>query len=50
MQKDLVKQHRQAWKTISYSFDGKIISVPVIRDTIASGSGQISGGFTFQSQ
>ena len=29
--------------------DGKIISAPVIRDTIASGSGQISGGFTFQS-
>ena len=29
--------------------DGKIISAPVVRDTIASGAGQISGGFTFQS-
>ena len=29
--------------------DGKIISAPVVRDTIASGSGQISGDFTFQS-
>ena len=29
--------------------DGKVISAPVIRDTIATGSGQFSGGFTFQS-
>ena len=29
--------------------DGQIISAPVIRDVIAGGSGQISGGFTFQS-
>ena len=29
--------------------DGKVISAPVIRDAIVSGSGQISGGFTFQS-
>ncbi len=36
-------------KQLAIVLDGKIISVPVIRDTIASGSGQISGGFTFQS-
>ncbi len=29
--------------------DNQIISAPVIRDAIVSGSGQISGGFTFQS-
>ena len=29
--------------------DGKIISAPTIREPIISGSGQISGGFTFQS-
>ena len=36
-------------KQLAIVLDGKIISAPVIRDTIASGSGQISGGFTFQS-
>ena len=36
-------------KQLAIILDGKIISAPVIRDTIASGSGQISGGFTFQS-
>ncbi len=36
-------------KKLAIVLDGKIISSPVIRDTIASGSGQISGGFTFQS-
>ena len=35
-------------KQLAIVLDGKIISAPVIRDTIASGSGQISGGFTFQ--
>ena len=29
--------------------DNQVISAPVIRDAIVSGSGQISGGFTFQS-
>ena len=29
--------------------DGKVISAPVVRDAIVSGSGQISGDFTFQS-
>jgi preprotein translocase subunit SecD/SecD/SecF fusion protein len=29
--------------------DGKIVSAPVIRDAILTGSGQISGNFTFQS-
>ena len=29
--------------------DNKIISAPIIRDAITTGSGQISGGFTFQS-
>ena len=36
-------------KQLAIILDGKIISAPTIRDTIASGSGQISGGFTFQS-
>ena len=36
-------------KQLAIVLDGKIISAPVIRDTIASGSGQISGGFSFQS-
>ena len=36
-------------KQLAIVLDGKVISAPVIRDTIASGSGQISGGFTFQS-
>ena len=36
-------------KQLAIVLDGKIISAPVIRDAIASGSGQISGGFTFQS-
>ena len=36
-------------KQLAIVLDGKIISAPVIRDTIAGGSGQISGGFTFQS-
>lgn len=35
-------------KQLAIILDGKIISAPVIRDIIASGSGQISGGFTFQ--
>ena len=35
-------------KQLAIVLDGKIISAPIIRDTIASGSGQISGGFTFQ--
>ena len=35
-------------RQLAIVLDGKIISAPVIRDTIASGSGQISGGFTFQ--
>ena len=36
-------------KQLAIVLDGKIISAPVIRDTIASGNGQISGNFTFQS-
>ncbi len=36
-------------KQLAIILDGKIISAPVIQDTIASGNGQISGGFTFQS-
>ena len=36
-------------KQLAIVLDGKIISAPVIRDVIASGSGQISGGYTFQS-
>ena len=35
-------------RQLAIVLDGKIISAPVIRDTIARGSGQISGGFTFQ--
>jgi len=35
-------------KQLAIVLDNKIISAPVIRDTIASGSGQITGGFTFQ--
>jgi protein-export membrane protein SecD len=36
-------------RQLAIVLDGKIISAPVIRDTIAGGNGQISGGFTFQS-
>ena len=36
-------------KQLAIVLDGKIISAPVIRDAIVSGSGQISGNFTFQS-
>ena len=36
-------------KQLAIVLDGKIVSAPVIRDTIASGKGQISGNFTFQS-
>ena len=36
-------------RQLAIVLDGKIISAPVIRDTISSGNGQISGGFTFQS-
>ena len=36
-------------KQLAIVLDGKIISAPVVRDKITSGSGQISGGFTFQS-
>ena len=36
-------------KQLAIVLDNQIISAPVIRDVIASGSGQISGGFTFQS-
>jgi len=35
-------------RQLAIVLDGEIISAPVIRDTIASGNGQISGGFTFQ--
>ena len=36
-------------KQLAIVLDGKIVSAPVIRDAILSGSGQISGNFTFQS-
>ena len=36
-------------KQLAIVLDGKVVSAPVIRDTIASGNGQISGNFTFQS-
>ena len=36
-------------RQLAIILDGKIISAPVIQDTIAGGSGQITGGFTFQS-
>ena len=36
-------------KQLAIVSDGKIVSAPIIRDTIASGNGQISGNFTFQS-
>jgi protein-export membrane protein SecD len=36
-------------KQLAIVLDGKIVSAPVIRDVIASGNGQISGNFTFQS-
>ena len=36
-------------KQLAIVLDGKIVSAPVIRDAIVSGSGQITGNFTFQS-
>ena len=36
-------------KRLAIILDGKIVSAPIIRDAIVSGSGQISGNFTFQS-
>ena len=36
-------------KQLAIVLDGKIVSAPVIRDTISGGNGQISGDFTFQS-
>ncbi len=36
-------------KRLAIILDGKIISAPVVRDAIVTGSGQISGNFTFQS-
>tara|TARA_B110001452_G_scaffold75013_1_gene60769 strand:- start:812 stop:2365 length:1554 start_codon:yes stop_codon:yes gene_type:complete len=36
-------------KQLAIVLDGKIVSAPIIRDTIAGGNGQISGDFTFQS-
>jgi len=36
-------------KRLAIVLDGKVISAPVIQDAIISGSGQITGGFTFQS-
>ena len=35
-------------KRLAIVLDGKIISAPVVQDAIISGSGQISGNFTFQ--
>ncbi len=36
-------------KKLAIILDGKIISAPIIREAIVGGSGQITGGFTFQS-
>ena len=36
-------------KQLAIVLDGKIVSAPIIRDSIVSGNGQISGNFTFQS-
>ena len=36
-------------KRLAIVLDDKIISAPVVRDAIVTGTGQISGGFTFQS-
>ena len=36
-------------KQLAIVLDGKIVSAPIIRDAIITGSGQISGNFTFQS-
>ena len=36
-------------KRLAIVLDGKVISAPVIQEAIVAGSGQISGGFTFQS-
>ena len=36
-------------KQLAIILDGKIVSAPTIQSVIASGNGQISGGFTFQS-
>ncbi|MDC1223968.1 protein translocase subunit SecD [Pelagibacteraceae bacterium] len=36
-------------KQLAIVLDGKIVSAPIIQDTIASGNGQISGNFTFKS-
>jgi protein-export membrane protein SecD len=36
-------------KQLAIVLDGKIVSAPVIQSIIASGNGQISGNFTFQS-
>ena len=36
-------------KRLAIVLDGKVISAPVVQDAIVGGSGQISGGFTFQS-
>ncbi len=36
-------------RRLAIVLDGKVISAPVIRDSILTGSGQISGDFTFQS-
>ena len=35
-------------KRLAIVLDGKVISAPIIRDAIVSGSGQITGNFTFQ--
>jgi len=36
-------------KKLAIVLDGKIISAPVVQDVIVTGTGQISGNFTFQS-